>query len=82
MLSPALSRRIVLTGLKNPVWLIKVDEATQMEFSSFHSSKNAIVEASCETFKFWMQSEKPVKTIRRDNAGDNKILEKRVNSTT
>jgi Integrase core domain. len=64
----------------NQVWLIKVDEATQMKFSTFHSSKNAIVESSCEQFKLWKQQGRAVKIIRCDNAGENKLLEQRANS--
>jgi hypothetical protein len=64
----------------NPVWLMKVDEATQMKFSSFHSSKNAIVEAACKQFNRWKQNGKPVQIICCDNAGENKLLEQRANS--
>lgn len=65
----------------NQVWLIKVDEATQMKFSSFQSSKNAIVESSCEQFKLWKQHGRAVRINRCDNAaGENKLLEQRANN--
>ena len=64
----------------NRVWLIKVDEVTQRKFSSFHASKNGIVEASCEQFKLWKNAGHPVKVIRCDNVGENKLLEQRANS--
>ncbi len=62
-----------------PHWCIKVDEKTQMKFSSFHKNKDDMVEPSCELFHKWNLTGKTVKFIRCDNAGENRTLEKRAN---
>jgi hypothetical protein len=36
--------------LKKPRWCIKVDEFSQIKFSSFHAHKDEIVESSCVLF--------------------------------
>ncbi len=68
-------------GMKpaKPHWCIKVDELTQMKFSTFHKHKDEMVEPSCETFFKWKKGGNPVKFIRCDNAGENKSLQKRAN---
>jgi len=63
-----------------PVWLMKVDEQTQLKFSDFYKSKNAMVEPTCEQFEKWRQAGHPVKFVRCDNAGENQLLEKRCKS--
>jgi hypothetical protein len=70
-------------GIKvlKPHWCIKVDERTQMKFSSFHEHKDGMVESSCELFHKWKEGGNPVKFIRCDNAGENKTLQKRANSS-
>ena len=40
-----------------------------------------MIEPVCERFNRWKQSGKAVKTIRMDNAGENKGLEQRMNSS-
>lgn len=62
-----------------PHWCIKVDERTQMKFSSFHKNKDDMVEPSCELFHKWNLAGKTVKFIRCDNAGENRTLENRAN---
>jgi hypothetical protein len=62
-----------------PQWCIKVDECTQLKFSSFHAHKDDMVEPSCELFHQWKHDGHQVKYIRCDNAGENKSLQKRVN---
>jgi hypothetical protein len=44
-------------GIKvsKPHWCIKVDERTQLKFSSFHENKDGMVEESCEMFYKWRQ---------------------------
>jgi hypothetical protein len=68
--------------VQKPHWCIKVDEHTQLKFSSFHEHKDGMVEASCELFYKWKQGGNQVKYIRCDNAGENKTLQKRANSAT
>jgi hypothetical protein len=69
-------------GMKvsKPYWCIKVDERTQMKFSSFHAHKDDMVESSCELFQKWKHQGNPVQYIRCDNAGENKSLQKKANS--
>jgi hypothetical protein len=62
-----------------PHWCIKVDEMTQMKFSTFYKHKDDMVEPSCELFHKWGNDGKIVKYIRCDNAGENRTLEKRAN---
>lgn len=54
-----------------PHWSIVVDEYSELKFSGFYSSKNAMVEPTCEQFYTWSQKNKPVKTICCDNGGEN-----------
>ena len=57
-----------------------VDERTQLKFSDFYTTKNGMVEPTCEQFYRWKQSGNPVKYVRLDNAGENKLLKKRCQS--
>jgi len=66
--------------VSKPVWHIIVDERTQLKFSFFYTSKNAMIEPTCEWLKKATNSQCPVKIIRMDNAGENKKLEARMQS--
>ena len=44
-------------------WLIMVNEYSGMKISSFHDTKNGIVEPVCERFENWRQNGRPVKFI-------------------
>ena len=61
-------------------WCMIIDEKTGMKFSSFHETKNGMVEPTCKRFKLWKQNGKPVKILRMDNAGENKLLETTANN--
>ena len=61
-------------------WRMIVDECTQMKFSDFYATKDGMVEPTCELFKKWSQDEKPVGSVRFDNAGENVKLQQRANS--
>jgi hypothetical protein len=52
-------------GIKvsKPHWCIKVDERTQLKFSSFHEHKDGMVEESCELFYKWKQGGNQVNTF-------------------
>jgi len=63
-----------------PYWCIIVDERTQMKFSSFYSTKNEMVEPTCEFFNMLKNENKIVKYLRCDNGGENLLLKKRLNS--
>ena len=66
---------------RRPHWCILVDERTGMKFSHFFNSKNGMVEPTCELFHQWKIRDKPVKQLRMDNAGENRILEQRAQSS-
>ena len=66
--------------LRNPQWRMIVDEATGRKFSDFYPSKDKMVEPMCEQLQIWKNENRPVKTIRCDNAGENNKLEQRLKS--
>jgi hypothetical protein len=63
-----------------PNWRILVDARTQLKFSDFYPKKNDMVEPTCQLFKKWEQEGMPVKVVRLDNAGENKLLQDRCES--
>ena len=65
---------------KRPNWCLIVDEKTGFKSSSFHESKDGMVEPTCSKFKNWKSNGKEVKIIRMDDAGENEKLVKRLNS--
>jgi hypothetical protein len=59
-----------------------VHERTQLKFSNFFKMKNGMVEPTCEQFQKWKQNGgKAVTHLRLDNAGENKLLQKRCESS-
>jgi hypothetical protein len=62
------------------VWRIMVDERTQLKFSDFYKRKSDMVEPTCEQFKKWAHANKALQVVRMDNAGENKLLQKRSES--
>ena len=69
-------------SVAKPHWLMKVDERTEMKWSTFQSNKSDIVEPTCEEFRRWRQNGKPLGIVRCDNAGENKKLEQRLKIVT
>ena len=67
-------------AVTKPNWHILVDEATRMKFSTFYESKNGMVEKTCERFHRWKLAGHPVKFVRQDNAGENRLLQARSDS--
>ena len=61
--------------------MIVVDERTEMKLSNLFETKNGIVVHVCRQFHKWKDADIPVKIVRCDNAGVNKLLEKRSNSS-
>ena len=57
-----------------------VDEATQKKISDFYESKNGVVEPTCEQFHRWKLGGNEVKKFRCHDAGENKKLDKMLNS--
>lgn len=60
-----------------PNWRIMVDEHSTMKFSDFYSTKDGMVEPTCATLNKWKQDGHGAKFIRLDDAGENKLLQKR-----
>ena len=54
-----------------------VDEYSGMKISSFHDTKNGIVEPTWEIFENWRQNVHPVKFIQCDSGGENVNIESR-----
>ena len=74
IMEPKGDKKVAITRVN---WLIIVDEFSGMKISSFHDTKNGIVEPTCERFENWRQNSRPVKFIRCDNRGENVKLESR-----
>jgi len=64
-----------------PHWRIMVNERTQLKFSGFFETKNGMVEPTCKQMERWKQSNMAVTHMRLDNAGENKLLKKRSDSS-
>ena len=62
-------------------WLIMVDERSGMKISRFFATKDEMVEPVCEQFQLWKGAGIPVKILRMDNAGENKKLQQRLESS-
>ena len=46
-----------------------------MKWSNFFETKNGMVDHVCHQFQKWKDAEMPVKIVRCDNPGENKIIE-------
>ena len=68
--------------VRNGVWIGIVDEFSGMGTSMFVATKRASVEATCKLFSDWKERGKPVRTVRCDNAGENKALQTRSTDAT
>ena len=62
-------------------WVMIVDEFTGLKFSNFYQAKDRMVEPTCVKLKTFKNMNKAVKFMRCDNAGENKNLDKRANSS-
>ena len=69
-------------NVSKPNWRIMVDEKTNLKFSDVFQTKNGMVEPTCEQLNKWKQARRPVKFIRLDNAGENKLLKPRAETWT
>jgi hypothetical protein len=58
-----------------------VDEKTQLKFSDFFNTKIGMVEPTCQLFYKWKKHGIPVKIVRYDDAGENKTLKARCDSS-
>ena len=63
-----------------PHMRLMVHETSGLKIASFHKAKNGMVEPTCEQINKWKGMGIPVTKIRLDNAGENKLLEKRSQS--
>jgi hypothetical protein len=63
-----------------PNWHMLVDEAMRIKVSTFYDTKKGMVEPTCELFHRWKLGGFPVKVVRQDNAGENKLLQSQSDS--
>jgi hypothetical protein len=66
-----------------PNWHMLVNEAAILKVSPFYDSKRGMVEPTCELFHrcgSWKLGGFPVKVVRQDNAGENKLLQSQSDS--
>jgi hypothetical protein len=68
-------------SVTKPNWRIMVDERTGMKFSDFFETKNGMVEPTCVQWNKWKNAGLGVKYVRLDNAGENKKLKERSESS-
>ena len=61
--------------MTKPNWWLLVDVYSETPFSTFHESKDKMVEPTCEQLNKFIQFGHKVKVIRCDNAGENNKLE-------
>jgi hypothetical protein len=74
--------RAIVRSNPRPNWrLIVSDERTGMPFSSFHSLKNGMVEPLCKLLNKWKNAGKGINRLSCNNAGENKLLERRLASS-
>ena len=68
------------TTIQNKNWHLIVNELSKYATSWFYETKDAIVEPTCELFNKWKLEGRPVQKLRQENAGENRALEKCMNS--
>lgn len=61
--------------LTNPNWRLLVDVYSELPFTSFHATKDAMIEPTLQQLNTWIQAGHNLKTIHCDNAGKSKKLE-------
>ena len=66
--------------INKPNWRLMVDERTQLKFSHFCKTKNAMVEPTLKLLHLLEQQGFAVEVIRMDNAGENTLLKERAHS--
>ena len=49
-----------------------------IQLEEIYETKNVVVDPTCKLFHLWKGAGKPVKVIRCDNAGENKVLQERL----
>jgi hypothetical protein len=62
-----------------PNWRLMVDEMTGLKTSGFYTTKNGMVDPTCELFNKHKVQGRPIKIVRCDNGGENLKLEKVAN---
>ena len=62
-------------------WVVIIDKYTGLKFSNFYQAKNGIVEPTYVKLQTFKNMNREVKYIRYDNTHENKLLDKRSNST-
>jgi hypothetical protein len=62
------------------IWDLTVDELTGIPFTGIYNKENVFIESMCQRIQAQTSRGHPVLIMRQDNAGENKKLEKRLNS--
>ena len=57
-------------------WRFMIDEKTRLKFSSFHETKDKMVEHACQQFNKWCENGHKVTFLRCDNAGETRFAQK------
>jgi hypothetical protein len=60
------------------IWDLTVDELAGIPFTGIYNKKNEFVESMCQRIQAQTARGYPVLQLRQDNAGENKTLEKRL----
>ena len=68
------------TFIANPQMRLLHDEYSECRFTRWFSSKNSMVEPTCELFSIWLNKGMEVKNLRMDGSGENFLLEQRLKS--
>jgi hypothetical protein len=64
-----------------PNWQIMVDKRTGMKFLDFFEAKNGMIKPTCAQWNCWKAAGLAVNYARLDNAGENKMLKMRSESS-
>jgi hypothetical protein len=62
------------------IWDLTVDELTGIPFTGIYNKKNEFIESMCQRIQAQTARGYPVLIMRKDNAGEKKKLEKRLQS--
>ena len=60
-------------------WYMIVDEMSKVKVSSFHQTKDGMIDPTCTQMSKWKAMWLPVESTTCDNAGENKKLQETIN---
>ena len=64
--------------ISKPVWRLIVYDYSELRFGDFYETKDSMVEPTFELINLWREAKLPVKIIRCDNSGENKVQQQRL----